>query len=359
MKKRLVIVLSIIVMILYSFSFIYGFEYTDDFSSYDLGYDTFKPTWIPQYEGLISIGNDSKNFMRIESLRPFEGDRDIHVKLNKNETINFTTLITEFDFLTSDCNDTWRMIKNISPQAASIYIDYYDEDNFVSVEYKINANDSYCGDGIAQITAFKRINGISINITPYTTYEFMMNNKYNAKIIANVNEDNWNLKIYLDDKLVRVTDFIFNKELKGDFLLESAGTVTNFYDFNIFTEDSSIMIVKDNQELISEDEPEELDEESKVDSSIRKNPVSNSSPEINQDNPVIVDYNETDTNQVQDNNFVKLSGKVVESKDKQTNSYRKYINTVLSIKTFIVFIVIMIISILIGILIASLIRSQI
>ena len=212
-----------------------NFLYVDNFSSYSIGFDTMKPNWIPQYPGLVMITNEDK--MLINAYTEYGGDRDIHVELNINSIPEAPNPINmAWRFKSMNCNQTWKDAQGVNPQPSSAYLYYYDPDNFIDVEFKAVGGVGTCGEGIAQISSFKRINGVSTALIPYTDYNFMFNRDYNVLLnLEDFNSTNYNLSIYLDGVIKASSVDILKNEIKeGAFLLESAGTMTLFDDFAIY-----------------------------------------------------------------------------------------------------------------------------
>ena len=211
--------------------------YSDDFSSYIVGNDTTKPNWIPQYTGFLNITSDGiilSNYL-IET----NGDRDIHITLNKTDKIQdkIQNITMNWDYNTTDCNSSYFDTEGVSNIASSGYLFYNNTagDDFLSVEFKTFANVTGCFAGDAQISMFKRVNGVSTALIPFTQYVFAFNQTYQVKLtVEQLNSTNYNYTMYLDGILIRSTINISTSEIKdGSFLLENAGTKTYFDNFNI------------------------------------------------------------------------------------------------------------------------------
>ena len=188
MKKG---VLLLIVIFICARVYAQEYVFSEDFESYNLGNDTMLPVWVPQYLGLASIVKEGTNkLLDLNCYSPYQGDRDIHVALNNynlSDTL-FDDSLSSWEFRVSACNSTWFSKYGIRPQGANIYLLYSDEDNFISVEYKVNATNNSCGAGEAQIAAFQRLNGVTNAIIPYRTYQFFMNQTFypSVRLINNI-----------------------------------------------------------------------------------------------------------------------------------------------------------------------------
>ena len=88
--------------------------YSDDFSSYIVGNDTTKPNWIPQYTGFVNITSDGR--MLSNYLIETNGDRDIHVTLNKTDRIQdkIQNITMNWDYNTTDCNSSYFATEGVS-----------------------------------------------------------------------------------------------------------------------------------------------------------------------------------------------------------------------------------------------------
>ncbi len=208
------------------------FYFEDNFENYSLGYNTTSAIWIPQYISRASIQqNNQGKYLLIDSLSPYQGDRDVHVTFN---SIFFTTkrkkVSLTWDFRVISCNETWKATKGISPQGSSGYLYYHSPQDFISAEIKVFANSTFCGNGTAQISAFKRVNGTSSALIPYTTYSFVMNKTYNVQLnLEELNYTSYKLSIYLNNSLIVNSSSILFSDIKaGRFLLENGGTLTSF-----------------------------------------------------------------------------------------------------------------------------------
>ncbi len=208
------------------------FYFEDNFENYSLGYNTTSATWIPQYISRVSVQqNNQGKYLLIDSLSPYQGDRDVHVSFNN---VFFTTkrkkVSLTWDFKVLSCNQTWKASKGISPQGSSGYLYYNNPQDFISAEVKVFANSTFCGNGIAQISAFKRVNGTSSALIPYTTYLFEMNKTYNIQLnMEEFNYTSYKLSIYLNNSLAATSNNIPVSDIKaGRFLLENGGTLTSF-----------------------------------------------------------------------------------------------------------------------------------
>lgn len=212
-------------------------NFYDDFEQYSLG-KLNTSNWISQYSSRVNvIDYDSKN-LEINSLTEFQGDRDVHIELNNSNypTQLFDNLIISWDFQVLECNSIWKVSQGVTPQGSSLYSYYSNDNNFISIEFKINANNLSCGSGTAQISAFKRENGITSPIIPYTTYSFIMNKTFNPVIQINKNNSNiTNVLINLNN--ISIISSAFNYSTYGKILFESGGTKTIFDNINITASD--------------------------------------------------------------------------------------------------------------------------
>jgi hypothetical protein len=208
------------------------FYFKDNFESYPLGYNTIYQKWIPQYASRVSIQqNNQGKYLLIDSLYPYQGDRDVHVAFKKDFFASKRKKVRlTWDFKVVSCNETWKAAKGISPQGSSGYLYYNNPQDFISAEIKVFANSTFCGDGTAQISAFKRVNGTSSALIPYTTYSFEMNKTYNVKLgLEKENYTSYKISIYLDNSLIATSSKILVSDIKtGRFLLENGGTLTSF-----------------------------------------------------------------------------------------------------------------------------------
>ena len=231
MKKGVFIVF--IVFILNS-NYVIASVYRDNFQAYKLGTNTLQPVWIPQYSSLVEVvRKDSNKFVRLNYLTPFNGDRDLHIELNRNI---YQPKELQWAFRVIACNSTWKKSESVTPQGASAYLYYYDENNFIDVEFKVYANSSYCGDGLAQLSAFKRVNRVSTPLIPYTRFPFIMNRWYRAKIeFIKYNLTHYNYTVYLDNTFLANSLNISLGEIKeGRVLLENGGTVSDFDEVSVY-----------------------------------------------------------------------------------------------------------------------------
>ena len=238
MKKRVIIVFLVCIFISQIVSagvFYTDVFFSDGFESYLLGQNTIQPNWVPQYGKRANVSfDDGDKALLIDSYSEYGGDRDIHVLLNRSELYpeKWKTTDFEFNYKVVDCNSTWKSTQKVTPQGASAYLYYFDPNNFIDVEFKINANDTFCGSGLAQISAFKRVDGISTAIIPYTTFNFTMDKTYKVNLVLDkLNSTNYNLNVNLDERLVSSSAKIGSTDIKGGrLLLENAGTKTYFDD---------------------------------------------------------------------------------------------------------------------------------
>ena len=207
--------------------------YRDNFQSYSLGINTLQPNWIPQYPLFVEVMNENNNkYVRLNSMSPIGGDRDLHIALNKTNIISPVpqNIDLQWSFKVTECNSTWKLIEGVTPQGANAYLYYNDPNNFIDVEFKIFANNTFCGSGNAQLSAFKRVNGISTPLIPYTTFSFLMNTTYAAKLtLKKLNNTHYNYTVYLDGvMLANSLKVALSDVMDGLLLLENAGTKTNF-----------------------------------------------------------------------------------------------------------------------------------
>ena len=207
--------------------------YRDNFQSYNLGINTLQPHWVPQYPLFVEVMDEKNNkFVRLNSMSSIGGDRDLHIVLNETNVISLIpqNIDLQWSFKVTDCNSTWKLVEGIAPQGANGYLYYHDPNNFVDGEFKIFANNSFCGSGNAQLSAFKRINGISTPLIPYTTFPFSMNTFYTARLsLKKLNSTHYNYTIYLNgDLLANSLKVALIDVSDGTLLLENAGTKTNF-----------------------------------------------------------------------------------------------------------------------------------
>ena len=227
MKKRGVQLVLFILLICSANA--YAVKYKDNFQTYKVG-GSLEPNWIAQYPELVSIEVLEKNkFVRLNSYVPFMGDRDSHIEQNKIGSLDLVKeLSLMWDFWVEDCNPYWKLEEGVTPQGSSGYLYYNGPNNFLNAEFKINANQTTCGSGIGQISVFKRVNGISTPLIPYTTFNFMMDEKYEGKLVLEKIGSEYLYFVYLDNKLVGSSILDVSDIKQGSILLENGGTITGF-----------------------------------------------------------------------------------------------------------------------------------
>ena len=211
------------------------FKFYEDFEVYPLGkLDT--TIWVPQYDPITHIIESNSKELELNSFTEFRGDRDNHVQLNiTNFTKIYDNLKITFDFKALECNSTWKMTQGVTPQASSVYAYYSNEDNFISIEFKVKANNTFCGDGEAQISAFKRVNHISTSLIPFTTYNFSMNKTYRPILEINNTNNKTTIYIQIDNRSIVSSEFDFSNN--GNILIENGGTKTIFDNVYILSKD--------------------------------------------------------------------------------------------------------------------------
>ena len=238
MKKEVMVVAALFVISFTSFATAsHKFSFYDNFESYALGYNTTLPKWIPQYSSRVSTQQNSEGkYLFIDSISPYQGDRDVHSSFYKIFYPSKRKKISlEWDFTANSCNQTFKAVKGISPQASTGYLYYNNPQDFISAEFKVFANLTSCGNGVAQISAFKRVNGTSYSLIPYTTYSFEMNKTYTPKLVLeSINYTSYKISVYLNGVLVAYSDKINPNELKsGQLLIENGGATTLFDNVRI------------------------------------------------------------------------------------------------------------------------------
>lgn len=215
-------------------------EFVDDFSSYSLGNDTERPVWVPQYVvNKTKVINISGNFaVEINSTAQISGDRDLHIQLNSSNVSNTVRyIIANFQFNSTSCNQTWKNVTGVTQQVATAYLFYNNTagSDFLDAEFKANSNDTFCDGGTSQLSMFKRTDNSSTALIPFTTYTFTQGKNYNVSIkLERVNASSYNYSVSLDGTTLASSTNVTTNDLKnGAFLLENAGTVSNFDNVNI------------------------------------------------------------------------------------------------------------------------------
>lgn len=213
-----------------------GTYLSENFDSYSIGNDTMRPTWVPQYYGLVNI--TPYNTMQVNAYRPFQGDRDIHVSINSSSVPNIIRNVTfSFSYNITDCNQTWKGDENVTQQGATGYLFYNNTpgNDFLDAEFKMFSNNTSCTNGTAQLSSFKRVNGVSTALIPFTQFAQQMNKTLNVVMrFESYNSTNYNYTISLNGTVLASTLGVGINDIKaGPLLLESAGTITEFSNVSV------------------------------------------------------------------------------------------------------------------------------
>ncbi|PIN90000.1 hypothetical protein COU57_04780 [Candidatus Pacearchaeota archaeon CG10_big_fil_rev_8_21_14_0_10_32_14] len=238
-KGQIILLCSILLISLFAINISASrdFYYRNNFESYSYGnvinyFDIFSQ--YPQRVNIVPRDRDKS--LSINSLSPYNNDGDIHITYNKLFTpAKNEKYIVSWEFEVESCNSSWVKIKKVTPQASSLYLYFNNIKDFLSVEFKVFANKDSCGNGKGQISAFKRTNGKTTSIIPYTSYDFELNKKFKPQVVLErINETDYIMTIYLKNREIVSSSYINIKEIKpGNILLENGGAKTYFDDFTI------------------------------------------------------------------------------------------------------------------------------
>lgn len=196
------------------------------------------PNWIPQYPAARWINVTTWKTIHIDAYTEWQGDRDQHITLNTS-TSNYDPtkrlISIEYQFNISACNSTWKLTQGVNPIGSAAYLYYADGDNFIDVEWKVNSNNSLCNATYSQLSVFKRFGGISTALIPFTQYYLITNRTYDARIdLMNWNATHYNITIWLNGTIIASSTNIEKVNVSnGYFLLEAAGTITDYDDITV------------------------------------------------------------------------------------------------------------------------------
>lgn len=176
--------------------------------------------------------------------QPLNGDRDFDVRLNVSSygirNMTFRPIVMQWQFNTSECNNTYYNVYGLKNIMSSAYMYYLDGNNFLSVEYKMNGTTNYCNDGVGQVNLYKRLGGTTVSLIPFTTPYFKLNTTYTAMLnLSDYNSTNYKLEVWLNGTLLGSSTNITKTEISqllpnGDFRLEVAGTKTWYDNFVLY-----------------------------------------------------------------------------------------------------------------------------
>jgi hypothetical protein len=189
------------------------------------------PNWIPQYPQARWVNITPWKTMRIDAIAEFQGDRDIHAELNVSQIpITSRNIVVQYQYNVSQCNSTFKLTQGINPIGSAVYLNYYDGNNFLDVEFKVNSNTTLCNGGLSQVSVNKRIGGVTYSLVPFTQVWFITNRTYNVRVeLATHNSTNYNMTVWFNGSVIASTTNISHAEVfDGTVILENAGTVTDF-----------------------------------------------------------------------------------------------------------------------------------
>ena len=233
-RERLVFLFCLSLVFLISSSSAYYFY--DDFHSYPSGSNNLSPNWIPQYPQRVNISTIGvSKVLVMDTYTKFKGDRDNHILLNNSQKnlANSTKISANWSFSVDSCNSSWKREFGVSPQGSSVYFYYNNPQNFLSVEFKVFANTTDCGSGLAQISAFKRVNGTSSPLIPYSTYNFSLNKIYSPTVMLINSNSTYYFLISISNTRIISSNVTKNEVMNGSFLLENSGVIGKFYSVEV------------------------------------------------------------------------------------------------------------------------------
>lgn len=207
-----------------------GFDYTAGLLN------NTTPNWVAQYNQPRWVNITPWKTLRVDAIAEYQGDRDMHVALNVSAIPTTSRkIVVQYQYNVSQCNSTFKVSQGINPIGSAVYLNYFDGDNFIDVEFKVNSNNTLCNGGLSQVSANKRIGGVTYSLLPFTQVWFITNRTYNVRVeLATHNSTNYNMTIWFNGTVIASTTNISNGEIfDGQTLVENAGTVTDYDNITV------------------------------------------------------------------------------------------------------------------------------
>ena len=205
--------------------------FTDDFESLIVGQgSTFLlPNYIPQYSSKVSVTDINTKEIYVDAYTPFGGDRDIHVELTKTNLfpLDLSRVNVSVDYKVVEWNTTSTVVIG-----NAIYLHYVGGagSNFISGEWKVN---KLTGTGLAQLSTFKRVNGVSTTLCTGScpTFTSTIGQRINSKMeMYKEDENNYRVNFYTNNVLMVSNTVPISEVLPGKILPMEATATKVYYD---------------------------------------------------------------------------------------------------------------------------------